>query len=70
MSAGAGWIEVGRKDCRYCAGTGIAPPGHREVGRFERTISELKRLYGDCRDCSGKGTTSVGFSDLRDASGR
>jgi RecJ-like exonuclease len=70
MSAGAGWIEVGRNDCRYCDGTGIRPPGHEYPGRFGETRASLRRRYGDCPYCHGKGSRSVGFSDLRDASGR
>lgn len=69
MSAGQGWIEVGRKDCSECGGTGIAWPGYEHIDGWN-TVSDLKRQYGECRSCDGSGTRSVGYSDLRDASGR
>lgn len=67
MGAGRGWIEVGKSDCEECKGTGVH---YAYLSDIEwHGLSEARRRW-PCRRCDATGQRSVGYMDLRDASGR
>lgn len=59
------WIEVGQGDCRACGGYGI----NKSAPSWYTRSEAISRGYG-CRACDHTGKRSIGFMDLRDASGR
>lgn len=63
------WIEVGKSDCRECGGIGVEPGSANLIGHGWTKRELIKRGCG-CRACKGTGQKSVGYQDLRDASGR
>jgi DnaJ-class molecular chaperone len=59
------WIEVAKGDCRECGGYGV----HRSAPSHWTKAEAFKSGYR-CQACKGTGQRSVGYMDLRDASGR
>ena len=53
------WIEVGRKDCGECHGTGLTRFGQSLVSHV-RPVSDLKRDHR-CPRCKGDGSETVGY---------
>lgn len=62
-----GWIEVAKGDCENCHGTGV-DPYYKDRIEWDG-LSSARRDY-PCDYCNGEGTKSIGYMDLRDASGR
>lgn len=60
------WINVAEKDCSACNGAGVESP---ELLRYRSKRSLFADGYR-CKRCKGTGKESVGYRDLRDASGR
>lgn len=62
------WVEVGKADCEECGGTGVDPFVHDRI-QYDG-IEYLKKQGYRCSRCRGTGKRSIGYQDLRDASGR
>lgn len=62
------WIHVGESECEECGGVGVERHSQYLI-RYDGVESLKRQGYG-CRSCDGTGKRSVGYVDLRDASGR